>query len=197
MSNFDEYIHQVDSVIYWLNHPTTKEKYNKMVNVLYNVKERKGRCFIAGMGGSAANAQHMANDFRKIAGIDAISLSDNIAELTARANDDGLTTIYSNTMKVSNFEWKDILFILSVSGGSREKDASMALVKACEYAKDQGGTVLGIVGMPDSETERMGDVVIVTPQPSKYLTQIAESLQAVIWHGIISDPQLLENAAKW
>lgn len=198
MSNFEEYM---DTFIRTTHHliynPDYEEAYNTMLDYLKETKFYNGRLFIIGMGGSAANAQHMANDFRKIAGIDAYSLSDNIAELTARANDDGLDSIYINSLKVSHFGPLDILFVLSVSGGNEEKKASMALVKAMEYACDRDGTVMAIVGMPDSEAEILADVIIVIPTPSKYVTQIAEALQPVIWHGLVSDTSIIENQAKW
>lgn len=198
ISNFDEYFTCINDAVSKLKSDYRYQIiYEDMIKLLLATKDAGGRLFIIGMGGSAANAQHMANDFRKIAGMDAICLSDNIAELTARANDDGFDSIYINSLKVSNFEWKDALFVLSVSGGNREKNASMALVKAMEYALSQGGFVLGVVGMSNSETKALGTAVIVTPQPSKYLTQVAESLQPIIWHGLVSDERLMENKAKW
>lgn len=197
MSNFTEYMDQFEAAFDQMRSKSYKEKYDRIIKSLQEIKIVKSRLFIIGMGGSAANAQHMANDFRKIAGIDAICLSDNIAELTARANDDGLETIYINALKVSNFNWKDGLFVLSVSGGNYEKNASPALMNAIRHAVFINANIMGIVGMPDSFTEKWGNTVIVTPKPDAYVTQVAEAMQAVIWHGIVSDPALLENKAKW
>jgi D-sedoheptulose 7-phosphate isomerase len=197
MSNCFEYLRVFAATVANMEDYDYQTKYDKIIDILASNRFRKGRVFIIGMGGSAANGQHMANDFRKIAGIDAINLSDNIAELTARANDDGFENIYIDSLKASNFDWHDVLFVLSVSGGNEKKKASIGLTKAMEYAVNQNGTLVGIVGMKDSEAEILGDTIIVTPQPSKYLTQIAESLQAVIWHGMVSDPRLIKNEAKW
>jgi len=194
---YEDYMKIITNAIKDLNNPDDQEKFERIVKILRSCRERRGRVFIAGMGGSAANGQHMANDLRKMANIDAINLSDNIAELTARANDDGFETIYVNSLRVSNFEWKDVLFILSVSGGSYEKNASMGLVHAIDYAVEKEGTVVGIVGMEDSVTARNADIAIITPFTSVFTTQVSEALQAVIWHGLVSDERLMVNKAKW
>lgn len=197
MSNLDEYFgHLQTTILEMLQDQTFHYRYDRIIGKLANVKVRGGRVFVAGMGGSAGNAQHMANDLRKMCHIDALSLSDNISELTARANDNGWATIFSDSLKVSDFKNDDALFVLSSSGGNEEKEASWPLINAVKYAAYYG-TVLGIVGMMDSVTEQFGDCVIVTPEPAKYLTQIAEALQPVIWHGMVSDPRIMSTPAKW
>lgn len=197
MSNLDEYFGYFDKTVIAMVHDKTfRYRYNQMLERLWQVKLRGGRVFVAGMGGSAANAQHLANDLRKMCRIDALSLSDNISELTAWANDNGWDHIYVKTLEISNFKNSDALFVLSSSGGNEPLGASWPLINAVKYAA-AFGTVLGIVGMADSVTEQYGDCVIVTPEPEKYLTQIAEALQPVIWHGLVSDPRIMSTPAKW
>lgn len=200
MSNVtkDDYLdHFQLAVLELLADPSFHYRYDRIVDCLHNTKVRGGRVFIVGMGGSAANAQHLANDLRKMCHIDAICLSDNIAELTARANDDGWASIYVESLKISGFRNTDILFVLSVSGGlDTPVVASAPLVNVVKWAAAYG-TVVGIVGMCFSVTETFGDHVIVTPYTKEYLTQIAEALQGVIWHGMISDPRLMAIPAKW
>ena len=201
MSNFVEYFNAFDKVNGSFYSDKNKEKYEKIVAILDSVRSLKGRVFIIGMGGSAANAQHLANDMRKMNHIDAIALSDNIAELTARANDDGFETIFSNMLKVSNLRYNDAVFVLSVSGGSVVKNASMILVNAMDLAAEREVPIIGIVGMEESVagvySNSLKNSIIVTPEVPKYQTQFAEALQSVIWHGIISDPVLMKVPAKW
>lgn len=198
-SNWFEYHNDFRSFLYLtVQNEQNVEAYAKMLDALEDCRNFHGRCFIVGMGGSAANAQHLANDLRKMCKIDAISLSDNIAELTARANDDGWATIYSNSLKASNVGPNDVLFVLSVSGGSKAKGASLPLIHAMTTAEDADAVVMGIVGMSDSyAAENFLQTMVVTAPVEKYQTQFAEAMQAVVWHGLISNPRLMENAAKW
>jgi D-sedoheptulose 7-phosphate isomerase len=203
MSNWYEYHDEFRKFIMdYENDAKNEEAYEYAVHLLCDVRYFRGRCFILGMGGSAANAQHLANDMRKMCNIDAISLSDNIAELTARANDDGFTRIYLDSLKASNLDEKDAVFILSVSGGSREKEASLALVHAMDLAHERNCSMIGIVGMEDSVAAKYRSrlehtAIMVTPKVDKYQTQFAEAAQSVIWHGLISDPRMMQKSAKW
>lgn len=197
MSNLDDYFdHFNRTVLSMLDDPAFHYRYDNMIERLQQVKVRGGRVFVAGLGGSAANAQHMANDLRKMCRIDALCLSDNTSEMTAWANDVGWDHIFVKSLEVSAFKTADALFVLSSSGGNEMKNASWPLINAVKYANFYG-TVLGIVGMSGSVTEQFGDCVIATPQPDKYLTQIAEALQPVIWHGLVSDPRIMSTPAKW
>ena len=174
--------------------------YENIIKAMEETSFYNGRVFIAGMGGSAANAQHMANDLRKMCGIDAYSLTDNIAEMTARINDDGWAGFMADSLKVSRFGKFDILFVLSVSGGSPRKAASLPLVHAMNAVLETNGeaTCVGIVGMGDSyAAQNFRRTTIVTPTVEKYHTQLAEAMQAVYWHGLISDERIMKRKAKW
>jgi len=202
MSNFEEYFCDfIEVAVRFYTSAENKNRYDNVISILDNVRHFNGRVFIIGMGGSAANAQHLANDLRKMNHIDATALSDNIAELTARANDDGFETVYSNSLKVSNLCFADVVFVLSVSGGNIEKNASIALVNALKLAEERSAPIVGIVGMKDSVAadynENTMNSIIVTPEVAKYETQFAEAMQAVVWHGLISDPRLMVVPAKW
>jgi D-sedoheptulose 7-phosphate isomerase len=202
MSNWYEYHNEFRKFILdYEDDERNAEAYEYAIHFLCDVRNFRGRCFILGMGGSAANAQHLANDMRKMCNIDAISLSDNIAELTARANDDGFTRIYLDSLKASNLDENDVVFVLSVSGGSREKEASLALVHAMDLADEKHASIIGIVGMEDSVAAsfrgKENNAIMVTPKVEKYQTQFAEAAQGVIWHGLISDPRLMQKSAKW
>lgn len=179
--------------------PKNAKAYEQIISALEEAAGWNGRVFIAGMGGSAANAQHMANDLRKMCQIDAYSLTDNVAEMTARINDDGWASFMSDSLKVSKFGNFDVLFILSVSGGSPRKAASLPLVHAMNLALETpAATCVGIVGMEDSyAAQNFRRTTIVTPTVEQYQTQFAEAMQGVIWHGIISDPRVMKRKAKW
>lgn len=156
----------------------------------------KGRLFIAGLGGSAANASHAAADFRKLAGIEAICLSDNVAELTARANDEGWETIYSGAMDASGATSEDALLVLSVGGGT--SSVSLPLSHAIAYAKGAGMKVLGIVGRDGGDTKKHGDCVVVIPMLApERITPHTEAFQSVILHYLVSHPEIQKRATKW
>ena len=169
-----------------------------MVDLLLDVKLNGGRLFVLGVGGSAANAGHAVNDFRKLADIETYSPTDNVAELTARTNDEGWHTIFSGWLKVSNFNSKDCLFILSVGGGSKDKNVSPNLIEAIDLAKEVGARVTGIVGRDGGYTAKNADICLVVPtvNPST-VTPHSESFQTVIWHLIVSHPKLQANPTKW
>ena len=169
-----------------------------MVQLLKKVKEEKGRIFFLGVGGSAANAGHAVNDFRKLAGIESYAPTDNVAELTARTNDEGWPTVFSGWLKVSNLTSKDCLFILSVGGGDKERGVSANLCEAIDFGKSVGAKVTGIIGRDGGYTAKMADVCLIVPtvNPST-VTPHSESFQTVIWHLMVSHPELKANSTKW
>src|SRR6266496_1558254 len=170
----------------------------KCVRELRGVRERGGRLFILGVGGSAANASHAVNDFRKIAGMECYTPTDNVSELTARTNDEGWASVFAEWLKESRLSEKDALLILSVGGGSLEKNVSPNLVAALQLAKDRGSAVLGIVGRDGGYTARVADVAIVIPtvNPAN-VTAHSEAFQAVVWHLWVSHPALKMAETKW
>jgi len=169
-----------------------------MVNVLLSVREDGGRLFILGVGGGAGNAGHAVNDFRKIAGIEAYAPSDNVAELTARVNDDGWETVFSNWLKGSRLTSKDGIFVFSVGGGNQEKNISPNIVTALKYGKEMGAKILGIVGRDGGYTRQVADACLVIPTVNPdTLTAHTEAFQMVIHHLLISHPALKKHEMKW
>jgi len=174
------------------------EVIESIVDLLANLKLNGGRLFVLGVGGSAANAGHAVNDFRKLAGIETYSPTDNVAELTARTNDEGWHTVFSGWLKVSKLNSKDCLFILSVGGGSKEKNVSPNLIEAIDLAKEVGAKVTGIVGRDGGYTAQNADICLVVPTVnSDTVTPHSESFQTVIWHLMVSHPKLKTNPTKW
>ena len=175
--------------------PATIEK---IVDLLVDVKSTGGRLFVLGVGGSAANASHAVNDFRKLASIETYAPTDNVAELTARTNDEGWQTVFSGWLKVSNLNSKDCLFILSVGGGNKEKNVSPNLIEAIDLAKEVGARVTGIVGRDGGYTAQNADVCLVIPTVNPgTVTPHSESFQTVVWHLMVSHPKLKSNPTKW
>jgi D-sedoheptulose 7-phosphate isomerase len=163
---------------------------------LVRLREREGRLFIIGVGGSAGNCSHAVNDFRKLCGIEAYAPTDNVSELTARANDEGWSSIFSEWLKVSRTNDKDAVLIFSVGGGN--PDVSPNIVSAIQVARSQGAKVLGIVGRDGGYTKTAGDVVVVVPTVAEArVTPHTEAFQAVIWHCLVSHPRLQKNPTKW
>lgn len=170
----------------------------RAVELLVALRERHGRLFILGVGGSAANASHAVNDFRKLAGLECYAPTDNVSELTARTNDEGWSTVFSEWLKGSRLNEKDALLILSVGGGNLEKNVSPNLVAALQLAKERGASVLGIVGRDGGYTAKVADVVIAIPTVNpNNTTPHAEALQAVVWHLFVSHPKLKVAQTKW
>jgi D-sedoheptulose 7-phosphate isomerase len=162
------------------------------------VRERGGRLFILGVGGSAANASHAVNDFRKIAGLECYAPTDNVSELTARTNDEGWNTVFAEWLKGSRLNGKDALLILSVGGGDVEKNVSPNLVTALQLAKERGASVLGIVGRDGGYTAKVADVAIIIPTVNpNNTTPHSEAFQAVVWHLFVSHPKLKVAQTKW
>jgi D-sedoheptulose 7-phosphate isomerase len=170
----------------------------KAVELLASVRERGGRLFILGVGGSAANASHAVNDFRKIAGLECYAPTDNVSELTARTNDEGWNTVFAEWLKGSRLNGKDALLILSVGGGDVEKNVSPNLVTALQLAKERGASVLGIVGRDGGYTAKVADVAIIIPTVNpNNTTPHSEAFQAVVWHLFVSHPKLKVAQTKW
>lgn len=171
---------------------------DRMVNRLVRLRQEGGRLFFCGVGGSAGNCSHAVNDFRKLAGIEAYSPVDNVSELTARTNDEGWETVFAAWLKVSRASGRDLLFIFSVGGGSREKGISANLVAAVDEAKQRGMDVLGVVGRDGGYTKKRGDLVLVIPPVNpQQVTPHTEAFQAVVWHALVSDPRLMVQENKW
>ncbi len=170
----------------------------RFIDFVVHARDHHGRLFILGVGGSAANASHAVNDFRKIVGIEAYAPTDNVSELTARTNDEGWATVFSEWLMTSRLKAKDLLLIFSVGGGNLEKNVSPNLVKALQYAKDIGSKILGIVGRDGGFTAKMADACILIPTINpENLTPHSEAFQAVLWHLIVSHPKLKNQPTKW
>lgn len=170
----------------------------KVVEILATLKKDKGRIFFLGVGGSAANCSHAVNDFRKIAGIECYAPCDNVSELTARTNDEGWSTIFSEWLKISRLNSKDALFIFSVGGGDLEKNISPNLVKAMQLAKSVGAKITGVVGRDGGYTAKVANTCIIVPTVNDdTITPHTEAFQAVIWHLLVSHPKIKENQTKW
>jgi D-sedoheptulose 7-phosphate isomerase len=174
------------------------EKIEELVENLSSVKKAGGRLFIIGVGGSAANASHAVNDFRKLAGIETYAPTDNVAEITARTNDEGWPTVFSEWLKISKLLPKDCIFILSVGGGDKENNVSPNIVEAIDYAKQVGSKIIGIVGRDGGYTAQHSDCCIIIPTVNpNSVTPHSESFQSVIWHLMVSHPKLKSNSTKW
>jgi D-sedoheptulose 7-phosphate isomerase len=169
-----------------------------MCDELVELRERGGRLFILGVGGSAANCSHAVNDFRKLCGIEAYAPTDNVSELTARTNDEGWHTVFAEWLKVSRAAAADALLILSVGGGNLERNVSANIVAALKEANARGMKVFGIVGRDGGHTKAVGDVVVTIPTVAEArVTPHVEAFQAVVWHALVSHPKLQRNATKW
>jgi D-sedoheptulose 7-phosphate isomerase len=170
----------------------------KMVALLVQVRQRSGRLFVLGVGGSAANASHAVNDFRKLAGIETYAPTDNVSELTARVNDEGWPTVFAAWLQVSHLQARDAVMVFSVGGGSVEQNVSPNIVAALDYGRSVGATVLGIVGRDGGYTARVADVCVLIPtvHPDR-ITPHAEAFQSVVWHLLVSHPALRQASTKW
>jgi D-sedoheptulose 7-phosphate isomerase len=194
MSYSEEHLREAAEIVSKLD----AELCEKAVELLGTVRARGGRLFILGVGGSAANASHAVNDFRKIAGMECYAPTDNVSELTARMNDEGWSSVFSEWLKESRLSEKDAVLILSVGGGSLEKNISPNLVEALQLAKQRGSALLGIVGRDGGYTAQVADVAIVIPtvNPTN-VTPHSEAFQAVVWHLWVSHPSLKMAETKW
>lgn len=171
---------------------------NRLVDLFVDVRQQGGRVFFIGVGGSAGNASHAVNDFRKIADIEAYAPTDNVSELTARVNDDGWDTAYANWLRGSRLNARDVVCVLSVGGGAPERGVSVNLVRAMEFAKSANARVCGIVGRDGGFTATIADVCVIVPTVRpETVTAHAESFQAVVWHLLVSHPKLQAAPMKW
>lgn len=170
----------------------------RMADLLAGIKAEGGRIFFLGVGGSAGNCSHAVNDFRKIVGIESYAPTDNVSELTARANDEGWTTIFVEWLKTSKLRATDAVFVLSVGGGNLEKNISPNLVTALNFAKTVGARVTGVVGRDGGYTAKVADVCVVIPTVNaETITPHSEAFQAVVWHLLVSHPKLKAYPTKW
>jgi len=170
----------------------------RLAGALVALRERGGRLFLLGVGGSAANCAHAVNDFRKLCGIEAYAPTDNVSELTARTNDEGWDGVFAGWLRVSRLSSRDAILILSVGGGNAEANVSVNLIRAIDLAKEREAAVLGIVGRDGGYTKRAGDAVVVIPDVAAGLvTPLSEAFQAVVWHCLVSHPALQTCATKW
>ncbi len=171
---------------------------DKAIEILCATRARRGRLFFLGVGGSAGNASHAVNDFRKIAGIESYTPTDNVAELTARINDDGWESCFANWLCDSNLGGNDTLFVLSVGGGNLQKNISPNIVAALKLAKQVGAQVIGVVGRDGGFTAQVADACVIVPTvSSETVTPHTEAFQAIVWHLIVSHPRLRKREMKW
>jgi D-sedoheptulose 7-phosphate isomerase len=174
------------------------QEIERLADELAALREREGRLFILGVGGSAGNASHAVNDFRKLCGIETYTPTDNVSELTARTNDEGWETVFSGWLEVSRLRAADALLIFSVGGGDAARNVSVNIIRAIELAKTRGAKVFGVVGRDSGYTAQHGDVVVVAPQVNpERVTPLSEAFQAVVWHCLVSNPKLQKRATKW
>ena len=173
------------------------ERIDAMARGIAAVRDRGGRLFILGVGGGAGHASHAVNDFRKLCGLESYAPTDNVSELTARTNDDGWETSFSAWLEVSRLSERDALLVFSVGGGSREHNVSTNVVEAMEAAREVGASIYGVVGAPGGMLAELADLAILIEPPAALRTPLVESLQAVVWHGLVSHPELAVKQGHW
>ena len=194
MSHSQKYLEQVAQIALAIDY----EAVERVVAGLVQLRARGGRLFLLGVGGSAANCSHAVGDFRKLAGIEAYTPSDNIAELTARTNDEGWSTVFEAWLQTSRANEKDAVLVLSVGGGDADRNVSPNIVRALDEAKRRGLAIYGIVGRDGGYTRKVGDEVVMLPTVDPaHVTPHAEAFQAVIWHCIVSHPDLQAHNYRW
>lgn len=194
MEYIEKYLKEAKEIINKID----KNQIENMVDYLKAIREKKGRLFFLGVGGGAANASHAVNDFRKICGFEAYTPMDNVSELSARINDEGWETVFTHWLKQSQLSRNDGIFVFSVGGGNLEKNISVNLVRAIEYAKKTNAKVFGIVGRDGGYTAQAADACVIIPTiDSGTTTPHTEAFQAVVWHMIVSHPKLKETEMKW
>lgn len=194
MEHTERYFRQVAEVANKIDRAAVEE----IVKGLAALRERGGRLFVIGVGGSAANCSHAVNDFRKLCGIEAYTPVDNVAELTARTNDEGWETVFAAWLRTSRANEKDALLVFSVGGGDAERKVSANIVRALDEAKARGLAVYGVVGRDGGYTKRVADAVVVVPTVDPaHVTPLTEGFQAVVWHGMVCHPKLMRHEGKW
>jgi D-sedoheptulose 7-phosphate isomerase len=170
----------------------------RMAHLIAEVRKQGGRLFFLGVGGGAGHASHAVNDFRKIAGIEAYTPTDNVSELTARINDEGWETVFANWLQVSRLRVNDLVFVFSVGGGDLERNVSPNLVRALEYARQVGAKICGVVGRDGGYTARVANACVVVPTVNRdAVTPHTESFQALVWHLLVSHPDVRSAPTKW
>ena len=190
----DRYFREVKEIIGIID----TNQIRKMVDFLVNLRTQKGRLFILGVGGGAGNASHAVNDFRKICGIESYAPTDNVSELTARVNDDGWDTAYVNWLRGSKLIEDDMIFVFSVGGGNLENRISVNIVNSLQFAKEAGAKICGIVGRDGGYTAMVADAcVVIPPVNSETITPHTEGFQAIVWHLLVSHPELQKYEMKW
>lgn len=194
MSHSQLYLAEAAQITERIDH----EMIERIAEGLAALRDRGGRLFLLGVGGSAANCSHAVNDFRKLCGIEAYTPVDNVSELTARTNDEGWDTVFAGWLKVSRANKDDAVLIFSVGGGDAEKNISANLVRALDEAKARGMKVFGVVGRQGGYTKKVGDAVVVIPTVNAaHVTPHTEAFQAVVWHCLVSHPKLQIVGTKW
>lgn len=194
MSHTTDYIHDAIQILTQLDGMTL----DRMIGMLVKLRERAGRVFVLGVGGSAANAGHMVNDLRRMAQIEAYAPTDNVAELTARANEDGWESVFVPWLATSRLSDRDMVFVLSVGGGDIERNVSSNLVHALQYAQEVGATICGIVGRNGGYTARVADACVIVPTVNTTtVTPHTQAFQAILWHLMVSHPALHAVERKW
>lgn len=189
-----QYIAESIQILQQLDHAAI----DRMVDILAATRARGGRLFLLGVGGSAANASHAVNDFRKIAALEAYSPTDNVSELTARTNDEGWDSVFANWLRGSRLRPEDCVFVLSVGGGNLEKNVSPNIVRALSFARETGAAIIGIVGRDGGYTATVADACVIVPTVNPvHTTPHAEAFQAVVWHLLVSHPALKAAETKW
>ena len=194
MKFVEQYLEEAKQIIDSLN----RNEITKMVTIINEVRSKDGRMFILGVGGGAGHASHAVNDFRKICGIEAYTPADNVSELTARVNDDGWDTAYVNWLKISKLNKNDIVLVFSVGGGNLEKNVSVNILRSLEFGKQVGAKICGVVGRDGGFTAQVADACVVIPSINvDTVTPHTESFQALIWHLLVSHPDLQKYKMKW
>jgi D-sedoheptulose 7-phosphate isomerase len=194
MSYSEQYLQEAGEILLRLN----RNAIEQMVDLLAAVRHAGGRVFLLGVGGSAANCSHAVNDFRKITAIEAYAPTDNVSELTARTNDDGWASVFVEWLKTSRLQPTDAVFVLSVGGGSLEKNVSPNLVAALQFAKQIGAKIIGVVGRDGGYTAQVADACVIVPTvAAESVTPHTEAFQAVVWHLLVSHPKLKSAPTKW
>jgi len=194
MDYIKKYLEEVTSIANSLD----KDQIAEMAKIISELKKNGGRLFFLGVGGGAGNASHAVNDFRKIAGIESYSPSDNVSELTARINDDGWETSYVNWLRGSRLKKEDCIFVFSVGGGNEEKNISVNLVNALKFAEETGSKIIGIVGKDGGYTAKVADAVVLVPTVNPdTITPHTESFQGTVWHLLVTHPSVKEYEMKW
>ena len=194
LNNINKFFNEVKKSINFID----TDKIDSLIKEIVKLKVKKGRIFFLGIGGSAGNASHAVNDFRKICNIECYTPVDNVAELTARTNDEGFETIFSNYLINSKLSKNDAIFIFSVGGGNLKLNVSVNLIEAIKLAKKKNSKIFSIVGRNDGYAYKNSDISIFTKtEDKKLVTPISESLQGIIWHCLVSDTRLQDNKTKW